>query len=592
MKTNLNFTLFALFSIATIQALGQSNPNVILPEGSYPYWPSYQHLDSKDLANIKAQEWKTGDNTIDGWDWSLPPHLKVSPRSSIGLQRNMGCKKDFIKFDLSFEANPVGLLWVKWRDIEPTMGSYNFAPIIDRIKQANSNGTKISLRILGHSKTRGSDLTDLSTGDAPLWLEDLGVNLLPQKKSNSNVNFDPAHPEFHKRYLMLINALAQTEIPKLVKAAYVGYASASLGDEGIGPFPETKSASNDTVKHVRERLDAWEKAFKGMETKVYMGGSCEYGFQKGFGTRRGFVEMYLYKIPNSEMGQYVDNNGYLSVDETASILKYKCINGEVNEEYEPHWITEAGGFRYGNTTNSFSYRYFTSNLRALQMQCTYLHTTGHLIPQMLPFMAQELGRTIEDTPDVWTFLRTSYLNAKSYEKNDWKKRAISATELTEGIETKNFERWLYQRDAAGYETQPDEKIQHSILMSAVQNNKNFDYIARSGKKIGFDIDDRWQGIKSEMAIKVTIIDKYAGELKLLYNNGHQQVVKSKLISGDGKLKTITFFVSNLKQNGMPKQFDFTLEAGAGKQNIVVSMVRVVQANELASLRQQSIKLGN
>ena len=81
---------------------------------------------------------------------------------------------------------------------------------------------------------------------------------------------------------------------------------------------------------------------------------------------------------------------------------------------------------------------------------------------------------------------------------------------------KNFERWLYQRDASGFETTPAVKIQHAIKMWMVQDNKYYDYIARSGKKIGFDIDDRWIGIKDSLAIKVTFFDYNHGELKLVF----------------------------------------------------------------------------
>ncbi len=136
------------------------------------------------------------------------------------------------------------------------MGNYDFTPIINRINQANSIGSDVILRILGHSKSRGTGRNALARGEAPLWLEDLGVNLLPHEQPRHNLNFDPSHPEFHKRYLMLVEELAKTGIPDMVKAAYTGYASHSFGDEGIGPYGEGNPAGNDTVKHVRVRLDA------------------------------------------------------------------------------------------------------------------------------------------------------------------------------------------------------------------------------------------------------------------------------------------------------------------------------------------------
>ncbi len=296
------------FSFCIAGMVAAQNPNV-LPESTYPYWPSYQFLDLEDLDTIQAQKWINEDHVIDGWDWSLPDFVEPSPRSLVGLQRNIGWDKNFIPLNLQFKSKSIGILWVKWRDIEPTMGNYDFSPVINRITQANSVGSDIILRILCHSKSRGTDNNALSRGEAPLWLESLGVNLLPQSDPSHNLNFDPSNPEFHKHYIKLIDELAKTNIPKMIKAAYVGYASHSFGDEGIGPYGEANSAANDTVKHVRQRLDAWQEAFRGMENKIFMGGSCDYGFQKGFGVRRGFVEMYLYNIPNRDMGQYIDENG-------------------------------------------------------------------------------------------------------------------------------------------------------------------------------------------------------------------------------------------------------------------------------------------
>ena len=573
MKRTILLLNILLFKLALAQ-----NPNV-LPESTYPYWPDYQYLEIEDLDTIQAQQWINKDHVINGWDWSLPEFVNPSPRSLVGLQRNIGWNKDYIPLNLNFKSNSVGILWVKWRDIEPTMGNYDFTPIINRINQANSIGSDIILRILCHSKSRGTGSNALSRGDAPLWLEDLGVNLLPKKEERHNLNFDPSHPEFHKHYLMLVDEMAKTGIPDMVKAAYVGYASHSFGDEGIGPHGENNPEANDAEVHVKERLDAWGEAFKGQENKVFMGGTSFYGFEKGFGVRRGFVEMYLYHIPSPNLGQYIDDDGYLSVDENAPVLKYECFNGDVNEEYDKAWATDERNYRFGNTTNSYPYRYFTSNLRALQMRCTYIHTTGHLMPKMLPFISQELGRKVEDAPDVWTFLRTSYLRASTYRNNDKMGREITPTEEAEGIETKNFERWLYQRDAPGFETKPAVKIQQAIKMWMVQNDKYYDYIARKGKNIGFDVDDRWMGLKDSIALKVSYFDFYPGNLNLVYNNGEQEIIKSQSLTGDSNLKTATFIISKMDANQMDNNFDFVLKAGENTDSIVVSFVRVVHADE-------------
>lgn len=550
----------------------------IYGQTNYQFWPTYQHLELKDLDTITPQKWIDKDHVIKGWDWSFPNYVSPSKKSLVGLQRIIGLNKKFEPINLQFKSNSIGILWVKWRDIEPTEGNYNFQPIIDRIKQANSVGSDIILRILCHSKSRGNGPKAIEMGEAPLWLEKYGINLLPKKTPKHNLNFDPSHPEFHKRYLKLINELSKTEISKMVKAAYVGYASHSFGDEGIGPYAEKESKANDTVQHVRERLDAWHHAFKGMEHKIFMGGPIAYGFQKGFGVRRGFVEMYMYNVPDENLGQYIDDNGYLLVDEKAPILKNNAFNGEVNEEYEPAWATEDRDFRFGKSTESYPYRYFTSTLRALQMRCTYIHTTGHLVPKMLPFIAQELGRTIEDTPDVWALLRTSYIKSDFYKNNDYKNRVISAVEQKEGIETKNFERWLYQRDSPGYETEPAIKVEHPIKMWMIQDDKRYDFIARKGTKIGFNIDDRWEVQKQEkqLAIKITYFDNDSGKLILRYKTKKGILNKEQVLQNDGALKTVTFFINGLINNSAGNGYDFILENKDVHKTITVTMVRIIK----------------
>lgn len=579
MKNNRRLIYLLLLCTFCAAASAQQKKTRDVDASNYPYWGTYEFIDVAGLDTITAQKWVEKDHVITGWDWSLPESVEPSPKALVGLQRNFNLKQKFQPLDLKFKSNAVGVLWVSWRDLEPTQGNYQLQPLIDRIKQANEVGLEVVLRLLGHSKLRGYDDKAIERGQAPLWLEDLGVPFLPMREGhpNDNLNYDPSHPIFHKHYLMLIEELAKAGIPEMVKAAYIGYASPSNGDEGIGPHGEKEAVANDKEPHVRERLDAWGKAFEGIEYKLYMGGSSDYGFQKGFGVRRGFVEMYMYHIPDSELGQHVDESGYLYVDEEAPIIKYNTFNGEENEEYEDKWATKSRGFRFGMTTVSYPYRFFTSTLRTLQMRCNYLLMNGPILPKMLPFLSQEMGRTVEDTPDVWSALRTSYVRAGFYKNHDDRGREITAEEKAEGIAVKNFERWLYQRDMPGYETTPAVKIEHPIEMWMIQEGKYYDYITRSGKKIGFNMDDRFQERIAEMAIKVTYFDHHKGTLLLKYDKGKKE--KSISLTGDGGLKTATFIVPKMKLNSMEHGFDFTLEAGANTETVVVSMVRVISTKE-------------
>lgn len=429
--------------------------------------------------------------------------------------------------------------------MKKTEGTFDFAPLISRIQQANSVGLDVVLRILCHSKSKSGNV---SGGQAPLWLEALGVPVIPREKINEN--FDPSHPVFHEHYVRLISELKKSGIPQMVLAAYVGYASKSHGDEGIGPHGEKNPAANDAEQHVRERLDAWEEAFKGMEYKVFMGGPSHYGFEKGFGMRKGFAEMYHYRIPDEDIGHHRDDHGYLCIDEEAPVIKNQCFSGEVNEEYEKGWTNRFG------PTSSFPYRYFMSNLRVLQMRCTYVHTTGHLIPEMLPFISLELGRTVADTPDAWSFL--------------------VETNLKDGL-AKNWERWLYQRDAPGYETTPDLKIQHAIKMWMIETDKHYDHIARKGKKMGFSVDDRlFPKGEQKIAIKISFYDGVKGKLQLLYETNDGVKAETIETGGEDMIRTATFFVNaQMNNTSFDNGFSFILES---EEEVPVSFVRVIKTD--------------
>jgi len=340
---------------------------------NYPYWGTYNKTP---ISEIRAPKWITQDGVQSGWDWSLPAFVQPAAKSNLTMARNGGLNPEKIKQlpKVNFPSNPVVAHWVNWRDLEPEEGKINFQPLIDNIQLASQKGYKSVVRI--HFS---------ATTFAPDWIKKYNI---PIRKENSKnppkvTNYDIKHPEFHKRYLHFIEALGQSGIPKMkeVSGLFFGYASPSFGDEGIGPFAEHNASANDTVQHVRERIDAWANASKGVEYKVTMGGLSNYGLSKGFGIRRGFVEMYLYHIPSENIGQKIDEKGYLYVDESNPIIAKNVYNGDENEEYEEKWATESRLFRFGKTTESYPYRYFTSSIRLLQMRCkVFLVNEFSLLP--------------------------------------------------------------------------------------------------------------------------------------------------------------------------------------------------------------------
>ena len=517
---------------------------------NYSYWPEYHKACNEEII---PQQWIDSDHIIEGWDWSLPAAVIPSSRGIIGMEREIGLGK-VPRLKPAYPVNPVFVQWVFWRELEPVEGQINWKPLLERIKQCEAYDQKIIIRILAHTYSYNEDITK---GHAPRWLEGKNISTANTKESTTGQwrSYDPADPVFHRYYIKLINSLRQSGIPqmKTVEAMYVGYASHSLGDEGVGPLGMDPA---NEPQHVKERLDAWAKAATGVEHKIFMGGPSEYGFRKGFGVRRGFVEKYLYTIPDTYIGQQVDSDGYLYVDESASVISSGAFNGEVNEEYEEAWATAQRGFRFGTNVDSFPYRYFMSNLRLVQMRCSYVHNKDTLIPQLLPWVAQQLGRTVEDTPDIWCYLNTSYL--KKYP------------------ELKNFERWLYQRDTLGFETIPVEAISNKPL-GLWMTRHDIDHMAKRGQHFGFAIDDRFIGKSpTSVAVKVSYLDQTAGTLTLHYMGLKGSQERSISLVKDGKLKTATFMISDLIAPAMGFGYDITFSA---PNEALLSFVRVVKTKQ-------------
>lgn len=515
------------------------------PADSWPYWPEYEKTG---LNQVRPQEWKMADHFIDGWDWSLPPSVKPAPNGLLAVYRISNIARPLSKeiSALDLPVNPALEIWVKWRDLEPAEGAYRFDLLRSRIVEAEERGCSVVLRMLCSA-----------TIFAPDWLAEYAVPLRKEHGKNPPkvTNYEISHPEFHKCYLKLIEKLGESGIPQIptLKGAYVGYASPSYGDEGIGP----DQVDPDTVPHVIERLDAWANAFKNVEHKVFMGGPSKHGFRQGFGARRGFVEMYLYHIPDPEIGQTVDKQGYLFVDDSVEFLKRRVFHGEENEEYEETWATKERGFRFGKNTDSFTYRYFVSNLRTLQMQCNHvLMNPFSIYPEQMVWVGQTLGRTVENSPDIWCALRESRIRKTG--------------------PVKNIERWLYQRDSEGFETTPVVKIDHPVKMWMVEPGHHYDHIARKGKQIGLAVDDRWcGGGPVNVAIKTTYFDKGSGTVDLEIKTSSGRVTRQIKLTATENLKTATFFIKNAVFPAKKLDYDIVFKSN---DEAVLSFVRVIRVD--------------
>jgi len=562
-------------------------------------------------VDATAPAWNTA-GTNPGYDWSLPPTVTQSKSGSPIIFRT------FSSLNLDWEMRKVERLtdyragdrritpticfWVKWRDVEPERGQYDFASLITAINTAASRGWRVAIRLL----------TQRRDAFAPVWTRTLGI---PIRYTRTD-SYEPEDPTFHDLYLRLVAALGSTGVcanPNVV-SMYAGYASSSHGDEHIGP-PGADGYDVDTPI-VRARLDAWAQACRGSAHKMVMGGGSRYGFSLGFGYRNGFVENYYYQIPKALLGQvWTPEQEYVTVNESVPLLANRAVNGDENEEYELGWnsdfrscIRKAPGDKANDpcTTDaecvamqaanpsdsriqatcqavgsnsrfgplaSFSYRYFMSMIRSVQMHLTYsLMNEFALVPELAMWQVMSLGRIASESADAFSFLMQA--------------------EFHRG-HMKNLERWLYQRDTAEIVTIKEAKVTQTpappCRARQWMTSEKYDWIARAapGGIIGFSIDRGFAGTGTSMGnvvIKVTYFD-YAGVGTLgVSTDGCRTTIGTRQpTSEDRTLKTATFAVETLPLSETEALTDFDFEvcgfdANGSPQEIIVSFVRVVKAN--------------
>ncbi|MBM3853508.1 MAG: hypothetical protein FJ399_10170 [Verrucomicrobia bacterium] len=520
-------------------------------------------------AGPLAQPWRDSDDVIAGWDWSLPPGTRPSPRGWIAY----GHGEDL---DVPFPpGNRVIPLYVRWRDLEPREGEYDFAEVRQRIERIRAAGPGVNLYLRAavwrfDRVDRQGNVTQPSRGQefaesAPRWLEPLGVPLMTEKAITNNAspfqitNCDIFHPAYHERYLRLIRALGASGLPALdaVKVAYLCDKSATNGEEGWTDSDQPTSGAG--WERYRERLAAWAEAF-GPKRHVLMTVSAKPQilaecYRLGIGQRNGFVEMYLMHTTNPALGQSVDAAGYLVTDESIPPLAGGWAWGDENEEYGRGWTARFGPYE------TFPHRYRESMLRALQLRRTYLLTDrSDLDPPLLHYVALSLGRTVADSPDVWCYLRET-----------------ATRQHPAGV--RNFERWLHQRDRPGART-----IATDEFRIEKQNTHAADFTARrtdaaaGNRRIGFAVDDRFlPGGPHRVAFKVTYRDTGHAIWRLGYaaDGGAAQLRPARIECGDsGEVRTATFFRAGVRFGARDLDFDFTLEAERG--DAVIKFVRVVR----------------
>ncbi len=518
--------------------------------------------------NYSFHAWDETDHTVDGDDWSLP--LWVQPARYSGIQISPKL------VSAEFPGRIQRAVHASWRETEPAEGTFDFRSLRQEIIKESEGGNYAVKLGLGASvwETRyfqslqDRTLIKTASGTAPLWLKHYGIPLMEEQPNKSIpfqvVNLDIFHPEYHRRYLKLIEAFGRSGIPQMkeLDICYLHLVSASRGEEGAGP-----PVGDPRRPLYEERLRAWAEAFKGVTYKLCLVSGKEdnmkLGLKLGMGQRNGFVEHYMLHAPNPALGQELDSEGYLVVNEKCPLIAENRASGDENEEY-----TSSHEERFGPIA-TFPHRYREATLRMLQMRRNFVWAEGGpwlINSPLLHYLALELGKTAQDAPDAWCYLRESAVKGGP-----------------QGQPVKNFERWLYQRDADGARTEATEKVELPPHMFEFDRNRLYDLTARQTQMakrqslIRFGVDEAFlAGGPHAVAVKVTYIDRAHAEWQLESFAGTQMTAARQVTCGDsGAAKTITFILNDACFPGRGYT-GLDLQIRALKGDAVIRFVRVIK----------------
>jgi hypothetical protein len=518
---------------------------------------------------------------IDGWDWSLPPHVRPSPHAKVRWGFHGWKQGKIAKAGFPEGLAVVDEVWWSWGKLEPEEGRFEFEPLRAAIRERIDAGCAgVIIRMLGSVWETGRPEDwrawekkakwRFGRWSAPRWLDeigDLGVRKIEEQKSGARVvHLDIFDPVYHERYLRFVKAFGESGLPASPEVAglIICGMSFSNGEEAAG----VKIDAPERRRRWRERLEAWIDAFGPHRAKLVAMGDgpvAALNRELGLGSRDGFVEMYLYHTNDPDRGQRIDDERYLTVDESnAYVADPRIIFGDENEEYSDRYADKPGKPGRFGPVESFTYRYFTSMLRLLQMRRNYLYTEENAVsPELLWYVCHGLGRRADDSPDAWCFLRESYLSPWSNPKPHGSPGAL-----------KNFERWLHQRDRPGYETVPSVRIPHfAKKWWLADGQKRYDFVAREGARIGFAVGDGFlHGGGKRVAVKVSYYDGYRGSWRLAYRKAGREVLSAPVATtGRDGFRTATLFIeADLEAKGY--DFDFELHCDG---RVPVSFVRVV-----------------
>ena len=509
-----------------------------------------------------------------GWDWSLPEGLKPVPYSGFVT---WGAKIA----DPSITVNGVH---ISWKSLNPAPGQYDWKPLLDAIEKNRAAGIRTGIHLMGVEHKLVPDWI-IEKYKPPV----VDVPVLQENQPWRLKTVPPWIPEVDRAFHDFLAAFGKTGIPQREEVVY-GYIhgiSPSRGEElslrpqDVAIYEKVSGLTPQVFGDwLRRRTDAMLLAFKGVEYKLaWMSGNAvgptqaykdankdlwKYALDHGTGIRGGGIDFQhgLFNAPAWGCG--ISADGYALVDDENPTIAQHRFRGDENEEYGKGWE-----WRFG-PVEGHPYRSRICWLRCLQVRQNFQMVSKATLeqnPDMNQFVLLSQGRTRDNSPDAWAYLRECKLGKNKPQP------------------VKNIERWLVQREVEGSRSVAAEKVERFKLSQDPQG-VNYDFDARRTDRgtgqdgLAFQFDKVFWPKPAPAIVKVTYTDRAAAHWRLVTSNSAGKTIQSDPVAntGDNQLKTATFQVAGLSATGaFPGKMDFRLVT-EGPGDLTCSMVRVIKAD--------------
>ena len=170
--------------------MASSDPLLVSPGENV--WPAswFGNLSLTPLENLRPAPFRSAPGSLPGFDFTLPEDTKSSDGGLVTLHRTWWLSATPPTLPIiSFPVTAVHSIWVRWRQLEPSEGSYDFSFLQAAVDATAAAGWRVG---------SSSHLEDRVRANLPCR---------DRCDDARRHQLDPADSHFHARYLKLLAAL-------------------------------------------------------------------------------------------------------------------------------------------------------------------------------------------------------------------------------------------------------------------------------------------------------------------------------------------------------------------------------------------------